>query len=76
MDLHGHSVKKNVFAYGPEYPLQDVYFYRKRQIIMFVEYYQKFWLKPVNLSDFINADFKIHKKKNLQVEAIFLVCVI
>ena len=24
LDLHGHSVKKNVFAYGPEYPMHDV----------------------------------------------------
>lgn len=23
LDLHGHSVKKNVFMYGPEYSIQD-----------------------------------------------------
>jgi murein tripeptide amidase MpaA len=23
LDLHGHSIKKNVFMYGPDYALQD-----------------------------------------------------
>ncbi len=30
LDLHGHSVKKNVFAYGPEYPLYDINYYKCR----------------------------------------------
>ena len=28
LDLHGHSVKKNVFAYGPDYPMTDVIYFR------------------------------------------------
>lgn len=30
LDLHGHSVKKNVFAYGPEYPIFDLKYYTSR----------------------------------------------
>ncbi len=30
VDLHGHSVKKNVFAYGPEYPIFDNNYYKCR----------------------------------------------
>ena len=24
VDLHGHSIKKNMFAYGPEFTIQEV----------------------------------------------------
>lgn len=30
LDLHGHSVKKNVFAYGPEYPIFDINYFKCR----------------------------------------------
>ena len=30
LDLHGHSVKKNVFAYGPEYPIYDLNYIKCR----------------------------------------------
>ena len=30
LDFHGHSVKKNVFAYGPEYPIIHKYYYECR----------------------------------------------
>ena len=26
-DLHGHSVKKNAFSYGPGFPVHDIRFY-------------------------------------------------
>ena len=29
-DLHGHSVKKNVFIYGPEYEIWETNYYRTR----------------------------------------------
>ena len=32
MDFHGHSVKKNVFIYGPEYALGDNNYYRTRML--------------------------------------------
>jgi hypothetical protein len=27
LDLHGHSQKKNVFAYGPEFSIIDKFYY-------------------------------------------------
>lgn len=27
IDLHGHSIKKNVFIYGPEYPINENSYY-------------------------------------------------
>ena len=32
LDFHGHSVKKNVFIYGPEYSLGDNNYYRTRML--------------------------------------------
>jgi hypothetical protein len=32
LDLHGHSVKKNVFIYGPEYPISDNSYYECREL--------------------------------------------
>ena len=30
LDLHGHSIKKNVFLYGPEYDIWETNYYRTR----------------------------------------------
>lgn len=30
LDLHGHSTKKNIFAYGPEFSLTDKFYYEAR----------------------------------------------
>jgi len=30
IDFHGHSVKKNVFAYGPDHPIFDPKYYTSR----------------------------------------------
>ncbi len=30
LDFHGHSTKKNVFAYGPEFPIMDKFYYESR----------------------------------------------
>lgn len=30
LDFHGHSVKKNVFLYGPEYSIFDINYYKCR----------------------------------------------
>ena len=32
LEFHGHSVKKNVFAYGPEYPIIHKNYYESRMI--------------------------------------------
>lgn len=32
LDMHGHSRKKNVFIYGPQYPLSSEKYYRSRLI--------------------------------------------
>lgn len=30
LDFHGHSIKKNAFAYGPEYPIFSNNYYKCR----------------------------------------------
>jgi oligoribonuclease NrnB/cAMP/cGMP phosphodiesterase (DHH superfamily) len=30
LDLHGHSVKKNVFLYGPDYDIWETNYYKTR----------------------------------------------
>lgn len=30
LDFHGHSVRKNVFMYGPENSIMDKYYYESR----------------------------------------------
>ena len=30
LDFHGHSVKKNIFVYGPDYPIFDISYYKCR----------------------------------------------
>ncbi len=30
LDFHGHSTKKNVFVYGPEFPIIHRYYYECR----------------------------------------------
>lgn len=30
LDFHGHSIKKNVFMYGPEFPITDRYYYESK----------------------------------------------
>ena len=32
VDLHGHSIKKNVFMYGPDYTLQDYNYEISREL--------------------------------------------
>jgi len=38
IDLHGHSVKRNIFAYGPEYPIFDVNYYKSRLFARMISY--------------------------------------
>lgn len=30
IDLHGHSVKKNIFSYSPEFSMWDINYYKSR----------------------------------------------
>lgn len=30
MDFHGHTVKKNVFTYGPQFPISDTRYYESK----------------------------------------------
>jgi|JI6StandDraft_1071083.scaffolds.fasta_scaffold01920_15 hypothetical protein len=30
LDFHGHSIKKNVFMYGPEFPITERYYYESK----------------------------------------------
>ena len=29
LDFHGHSVKRNIFSYGPEFPIYNLNYYIK-----------------------------------------------
>jgi hypothetical protein len=37
LDLHGHSTKKNVFAYGPEFPIAEKFYYQARVFAKMLE---------------------------------------
>ena len=37
LDFHGHSSKKNLFAYGPDYTPKNVYFFKSRIFVKLIE---------------------------------------
>lgn len=65
LDFHGHSVKKNVFAYGPSYPMYDVNLFISLPTI-YAEFYLNYLQKIVKCLDFINVRLNYLKKRKLQ----------
>lgn len=64
LDLHGHSVKRNVFAYGPEYPIYDLNYYKCRII-------PKLLSNITDMFRFYSCIFKISQGKTKTGRAVF-----
>ena len=65
MDFHGHSVKKNVFMYGPEYNIMDRYYYESR-------IFPRILSKRTPMFRYYSCVFKIEDIKKTTARAIFL----
>ena len=63
MDLHGHSVKKNAFAYGPEYPIFDINYYKSK-------IYPKMLSKNTEMFRYYSCSFKITQEKRNTARAL------
>lgn len=56
IDMHGHSRKKNVFMYGPEFPIHDTRYLSMRII-------PKLMSENSELFRFFSCNFRIHPSK-------------
>lgn len=64
LDIHGHSVKKNVFMYGPEYNIMDSYYYESRILPRMLS-------KRTPMFRYYSCVFKIEEAKKTTARAIF-----
>ena len=65
LDLHGHSSKKNIFSYGPEYDIRDPNFYLGRFFPKLLSLNSKYF----NFSD---CTFKLEEHKQSTARGFFL----
>lgn len=65
LDFHGHSVKKNVFAYGPEFPLIHKYYYECRL-------FPKIVSSKTEMFRYYSCIFKISEFKESTARAVIL----
>lgn len=65
LDFHGHSAKKNVFLYGPEYKLQDRDYIASRL-------FPKFISKKTEAFRYYACLFKVSECKKNTARAIML----
>ena len=65
LDFHGHSIKKNVFAYGPEYPIIHKNYYESRMIPKLISC-------KTNTFRYYSCIFKIAEAKETTGRAIFM----
>ena len=65
LDFHGHSTKKNVFMYGPEYPIIKKEYYESR-------IFPKIIGDLTNMFRYYSCSFKISYEKRSTARAIFL----
>lgn len=58
LDLHGHSVRKNVFTFGPDYPIHETNYYRCRL-------FSKILAERTPMFRYFSCNFRIsHMKKH------------
>ncbi|CAD8188775.1 unnamed protein product [Paramecium pentaurelia] len=65
IDLHGHSVKKNVFLYGPEYPLWNYNYYKCRVLA-------KLLGQKTEMFRYYSSIFRISQSKKSTARGVFL----
>lgn len=56
IDMHGHSWKKNVFMYGPQYPIHDMRYFKCRLL-------PKLMGEQTEMFRFYSCKFRIEKAK-------------
>ncbi|CAD8198570.1 unnamed protein product [Paramecium pentaurelia] len=64
IDLHGHSIKKNVFIYGPEYALWDYNYYKCRIL-------PKLLSQKTEMFRFYSSIFRISQSKKSTARGVF-----
>ena len=65
LDFHGHSVKKNVFMYGPEFPIIQRQYYECRV-------FPKLLGNATSMFRYYSCSFKISESKRKTARAVFL----
>jgi hypothetical protein len=65
MDFHGHSVKKNVFIYGPEYNLFETNYYKTR-------IFPKLLSEKTEMFRYYSCSFRIANFKRSTARAVLL----
>ena len=65
LDFHGHSVRKNVFMYGPEFTLMDNEYYESRIFPKIID-------NRTEMFRYYSCIFKITEEKKTTARAIFL----
>lgn len=65
LDLHGHSTKKNVFVYGPEFPIVQKYYYECR-------IFPKLLANHTQMFRYYSCSFRISECKVKTARAVFL----
>lgn len=56
IDLHGHSRKKNVFSYGPEYPIHNLNYIKSRILPKIIS-------DKTDMFRFFSSEFKVEPSK-------------
>jgi hypothetical protein len=64
IDLHGHSIKKNIFIYGPEYPINENSYYECRLL-------PKILSSITPMFRYYSCIFKISSFKDSTARAVF-----
>ena len=64
-DFHGHSVKKNVFAYGPEFPIIHKCYYESR-------FFLKLLASKTDMFRYYSCIFKISESKSSTARAVII----
>jgi hypothetical protein len=65
LDFHGHSTKKNTFAYGPEFPIIDRFYYEARL-------FPKLISNSTCMFRYYSCNFKINELKETTARAVML----
>ena len=65
LDFHGHSIKKNVFMYGPEFPIIQKNYYECRV-------FPKILSNVTNMFRYYSCTFRISEFKETTARAVLL----
>mgnify|MGYP001206800538 FL=1 len=66
MDFHGHSLKKNVFIYAPQFPVHSPYYYKGRVLPKIIS-------EKTDMFRYYSCIFRICKSKMTTARAVFAI---